>query len=59
VVVIGKEDEGMQLDWVEPLGSSKDPDDDGSELIGGLEQEATLQGPTSHLDQCAAFGYEP
>jgi len=49
----------MKLDRVEPLGSSEDPDDDGLQLIGGLEQKSALHCPTRHFDQGAAFGDEP
>jgi hypothetical protein len=59
MVVIREEDERMKLDRVELLGSGEDPDDDGLQLIGGLEQKAALQGPTRHFDQGAAFGDEP
>ena len=59
VVVIREEDERMKLDRVEPLGSSEDPDDDGLQLIGGLEQKSALHCPTRHFDQGAAFGDEP
>ena len=57
--MIREEDERMKLDRVEPLGSSEDPDDDGLQVIGGLEQKAALHCPTRHFDQGAAFGDVP
>jgi hypothetical protein len=59
MVVIREEDERMKLDRVEPLGSGEDPDDDGLQLIGGLEQKSALHCPTRHFDQGTAFGDEP
>jgi hypothetical protein len=58
MVVIGKEDEGMDLDWVAPLRPSEDSDDEGSEPVGRLEQKPSLNGPTGDLHQGATFRNE-
>ena len=54
VVVIGQEDEGMNLDWIEFLRPSQDTDDDRFQFIRGLQQKATLYGAAGHLHEGAA-----
>ena len=54
--MIGKEDEGMELDWVESLCSSQDPDNDQPKLLGGPEKKATLHRSTCHLNQGTTSG---
>ena len=49
----------MNFDWVEPLCSAENAQDQGLELGGWFEQEATLESPAGHFHQGAAFRYEP
>ena len=59
MVMIGHEYEGVNFHRVELLGSRENSDDKRSELIGGIEQKATLHGSTGHFNEGAPFGDEP
>jgi hypothetical protein len=53
--MIGKEDEGMELDWRESLGSRQDSDDDGSQLLGRFEEKPTLHSAAGNFNEGPAF----
>jgi hypothetical protein len=59
VIVIREKDEGMELNRVELLRPCQDPDDDGPQLLGRLQQKTSLNGPARHLNQGTAFRDEP
>jgi len=49
MVMIRDEYKRMDLNRAVLLRSSEDPDHDGSELFGGLQEKPTLHGPAGHL----------
>lgn len=48
----------MDLDRIEILGPRQHSDDEGSKLLGRLEQKAALNAPTGHLYQGTTCGNE-
>ena len=56
--MIGQKDESMDLDRIESLSASKDPNYDRLKIFRGLEQKATLYCATSHLNEGASVGNE-
>ena len=58
VVMVGQQDEGHEVDRIEPLGPAEDAGGDVVELRAGPEQQASLQGPAGDLDQGAVIGDE-
>ena len=59
VIVIREKDKRMKIDRVEPLGASQDPDNDGPQFLGRLQQKTPLNGPTGHFYQGTTFRDEP
>ena len=53
--MVGKKDERMELDSVQALGPSEDADGDGAELLGGPQEQPSLEGSPGDLDDRSAF----
>jgi hypothetical protein len=57
--VIGKKGVSVDVNRVETLSPGQETGDDLIESQTGLEEESTVDRPTSNLDQCSAVRDEP
>jgi hypothetical protein len=57
--MVREKNERMELDSVQALGSGEDSDGDGVELLGGAQEQSSLEGPPGDLDDSTAFWDEP
>jgi hypothetical protein len=58
MVVIREEDEGVDLDGIEPLCPAQDPDHNPFQLLARFEEETTLHCTACHLHKCSALRNE-
>jgi hypothetical protein len=53
--VVRRDEEGRDLDWVEPLGLAEDTEHDVVESWVGPEKITALDGAAGDVDECAFF----